>query len=430
MPEHKIFEISRDSDFFKEVLDFGRGILRLKNEFAEKAKGSGLPIQQDSALQDALSDYKREKTQELGMDYAVICIEDRNPQAYPRAYEHKPVIYGSSFQVMENGTPKNQSKFFLYSPIGHNGDFFHPEGVRLVTDKNEEERINGLLFAGGWSDPSFRFFDRFPVGVPIPEDYERPDVHNHQPYAHAKLTFLLGGQSQDFVNNYKQRLEDFQQKTSDAMACLKGIVVNDLRSDILGRIEPGEDYYLGMSMSGKELSFSIRLEGRNDIMMAGQPIPLSDNMHFSVQATEQRYEYKVIPKSDTKQGRELERSIDVIPPRPSLGDYNALIGDFTFEQNDVDRLLGADGRTPMLRDLQGYDVLVYNTDDTSASDFCPEGCIRLPPSIYFWLEQDRQDAQMGVSAPPAPEVLIQELSDFSNVKKLDYTLDDHGTFEL
>ncbi len=402
-------------------MDMGRGIKRLKSEFAEKTKGANLPMQHNPELEDALSDYNQKMTHELGMNYAVTCVQDDNPQANPRAYEHKPVIYGTSFKTMEDGKPKYETRFFLYSPVGYDGDFFHPEGAPMVTDEDEEEKINGMLFAGGWTDPAFRFFDRFPVGVALPDDYVRSTTQQKQsPYSHAQQAFLIGGRSLDLVNDYKGRLNNYEQKTSGAITCLNDIVMNDLRNEILKHIEPDEGYYANISMKGKDMSMSVRLEGKNNMMMAGQSIPLEDNIHFGMQATEYSHEYKVQPKSDTKQGRALARAIDDVPVKPSLADYDEFVGDFPFEENDVDRLLGIDGRTPMLQNIQGYDVLIYKTDDTNASDFCPDGCSRLSPSIYFWLEQDRQDAQMGISPPPAPKILLQELSDFSNSSQLGY----------
>ncbi len=426
MPEHKIFKIDKESEFFESIMDMGRGIKRLKNEFAQKTAGANLPVQHTPQLEDILSDYNKKKTSELGMDHAVICVQDDNPQAYPRAYEHKPVIFGTAYQTMESGKPKNVTEFFLFSPVGYDGDYFQPDGLQMVTDEQEEKKIGQMLFAEGWTDPAFRFFDRSPVGVALPNDYERPIDQPEQPYkSHAKQTYLVGGATLDLIDDYKDRLKDHGQKTSDAIERLKSIVMNDLKEEISGIIDHKDDYYANISVQGNDMFLSVRMEGKSQMMMAGQPIALKDNAHFDVQEGQYNHEYKVVPKIQTEQGKALSDAISAIPVRPSLGDYDELVADFPFEENDIDRILGTNGHTPLLQNIQGYDVLIYNTDDTEDSAFCPDGCTQLSPAIYFWLEKDRQDMQMGISPPPAPESLLQELSDFSNSTRLGYQPGDH-----
>lgn len=415
MVDFKIYKLDPDGALYKGLLSMGSEIIQIKHDFQKQAMGENLPAIKDHVLDDALKTFKNQKKQSLGLDHTVIAVKNDNPQSYPRAYEHKPVIYGVSNvkKSADDGAMKNHIDLYLYAPIGYDGDYFIPDGARLIDDEKERELVDGMLFAGGWSDP-LTFFNRSPVGVDVPDDYiafEAGDTPKHD--AHAKLCFFVQGETAEIIDDYKDRLALYDQKTGDVMRRVKSIVENDLRPILMPKVEGDSGYYVNMSLNDQDMKISVRRNGSNEFMMAGQPIDLDDNDFFTVSAAGHSHEYNISPNLKTKQGRELADAFAAIPLRPSLSDYDMLLADFPIEEKQFDAMFGIDGHVPMLREMQGYDVLVYNTDDTAGNSFCPHGCLQLPPSIFFWLDEDRVDLETGILPPPAPKVLIDELRDLA-----------------
>lgn len=85
----------------------------------------------------------------------------------PRAYKAWPTICRN---------PVNEDCFYVFSPIGYNNQsYMPPQGTPLFGKK--EENVNGLLFAGGHTDPEYVFLP-YDEGVPLPDDYD-PDTSIH-----------------------------------------------------------------------------------------------------------------------------------------------------------------------------------------------------------------------------------------------------------
>tara|TARA_R110002072_G_scaffold179978_1_gene336102 strand:+ start:74 stop:1372 length:1299 start_codon:yes stop_codon:yes gene_type:complete len=431
MVDFKIYKLDPDGALYKGLLSMGSEIIQIKNDFQKQAQGASLPAIKDPALDDALNTLKNQKTQSLGLDHTVIAVTNDNPQSYPRAYEHKPVIYGTSYATKsaDGGAMKKHLDLYLYAPIGYDGDHFVPDGARLIDDEKECEAVGGRLFAGGWSDP-LTFFNRSPVGVAVPDDYIAFEV-GEPPHrgSHAKLCFLVQGETAEIVDDYKDRMALYDQKTDDVMHRVKSIVENDLRSIIMPKIKGDSGYYVNMSLNDQGMQISVRRNGANEFMMAGQPIDLDDNDFFTVSAAAHSHEYNISPNLKTKQGRELADAFAAIPLRPSLSDYDMLLADFPIEEKQFDAMFGINGHVPMLREIQGHDILVYNTDDTAVNGFCPQGSLQLPPSIFFWLDDDRADRQMDISPPPAPNALMDELRDLASQSDKGFDPDHALSFE-
>jgi hypothetical protein len=431
MVDFKIYKLDKEGALYKGLLQMGSDIVKLKQDFQEQSKGANLPVQNRPVLDDALNTLKNEKTHILGMDHTVIAVKNDNPQSFPRAYEHKPVIYGSSYatQSGDGGGMKNHLDLYLFAPVGYDGDHFIPDGARLIDDKKEYDAVGSQLFAGGWSEPSVRFFDRSPVGVDVPNDYipfeKSDDSYRH---SHAKLCFLVQGETAEIIDDYKDHMKFYDQKTGDVMSRVKSIIENDLRDVLMPKVGGDSGYYVNMLLNEKNMQISVRRNGANEFMAAGQPIDLEDNRFFTVARANNSNEYDITPNMKTPEGADLSKLFEAIPARPSLSDYSELLADFPIEEKQFDSLLGINGHVPTLRDVQGHDVLVYNTDETEGNGFCPEGCIQLPPSVFFWLEDDRADEQIGISPPPAPKALIDELKDIAS--KNDNGFDPNQTLSI
>lgn len=85
----------------------------------------------------------------------------------PRAYKAWPTICRD---------PIKEDRFYVFSPVGYDGQTYMPHKGTLLIGRNEEN-INGLLFAGGHSDPEYVFLPK-DEGTALPEDYD-PETSIH-----------------------------------------------------------------------------------------------------------------------------------------------------------------------------------------------------------------------------------------------------------
>lgn len=80
----------------------------------------------------------------------------------PRAYKAWPTICRN---------PIKDDIYYVFSPVGYDGSTYMPhQGVLLIGKK--EHNINGLLFAGGHTDPEYIFMPN-DEGTALPADYDQ-----------------------------------------------------------------------------------------------------------------------------------------------------------------------------------------------------------------------------------------------------------------
>jgi hypothetical protein len=97
----------------------------------------------------------------LGLESPVVCV-DHYLNGLPRAYKSFP---------QTRIHPHKDGVFFMYSPIGYNGDYFVPKGATPATP--------GEIAALAHSEPESVIAFSSDIGTDIPADYD-PAASNHR----------------------------------------------------------------------------------------------------------------------------------------------------------------------------------------------------------------------------------------------------------
>ncbi len=414
MQSHKIYKLDPEGETYQAVIEMEEAIRALHRDFYTEARGAGwkkLAVQ----LTDKVADWDIRRIEDTGQTHPVIQVKDDEPQGFPRAYAHFPQVYATEFKYKDapdNGAQKYD--LYMYAPVGYDGDHFAPEDARLIDDKREEQWVGNALFAGGWSDP-ISCFSLQARGVGVPDDYVKPEgqPQGYVP-AHDKACFVALGETRAQLDDFEARQGAYQSAADDVMRRVDSIIKNDLGDMIRDQIDVMEEFYMNWSYAPSDeaegktaFQISVRQSGNVEPMQGGQPLTLSDNDFFIVQAGHSRGEYNITPNLNTPQGQALAEVFDAVPPKPSLSDYPDLVADFPFTEEGYDAMLGVNGQVPRVQEFQGHKVLIYNTDDADYDGFCPPDSIALPAALYIWLNKDDEDARMGIEPPPAADELAK-----------------------
>lgn len=108
----------------------------------------------------------KESYEGLGQLSPVIRIRHYD-EGYPRAYLSRPMVCAHPF---------HNDQFYMYAPVGYNGDIFKPADA-IELNEEDAEKIGQGLFAGGWCDPAYLLVSQ-DSGTAIPSDYD-PETSFH-----------------------------------------------------------------------------------------------------------------------------------------------------------------------------------------------------------------------------------------------------------
>lgn len=319
--------------------------------------------------------------QATGLDKPVVKVQ-QDPGMFSRAYETYPHIFLS---------PERKPRFFMYVPVGHDGDHFVPQDAVLHTGA-AERNIGSLLFAGGWLGNA-PIFDRVERGVALPHGIavrnaaaaeSTPGFGNLTEYA-----CLARGTSLSAIVDYEQRMAVYDTQLSAAMAAVKTAV--EATFPQLAKAYPHLDgFYVNMSArygtaagSKPAINFSVRVAG-------GAPVPAVAGSAFTPVVVDMN-EYEIVPRTDTPEGRALDAVLQSVPvARPSIEDYPAL------------RL---NGLWPQISTHGAYKILRYFGPADIASARPPADTQPFDTAALRWLLNDDTDRRRGVQPPPqSPEL--------------------------
>lgn len=322
-----------------------------------------------------------------------------NPNGkFHRAYARFPDIVAA---------PTKEPEFYMYVPVDYKGRHFVPEGAKLL-NKQETDRAGDLLFAGGWlgNGPILKRED---AGVAIPADFDpKTDRVQKGDARYAKMHhryFKAEGESLAFVEDYDRRRAAVSASFQALCDHVRAILPEMQRSGVFKGV-PGEGYnpsfMMGRDADGRpELEFSVRAEGRHNIMMGGQPVALASNDYFDI-GKDRNGRDALVPHTRTPQAKVIYDLVQAIPNEPSYADYPALI--YPEDIKPVDQInswIGA-SRLPVVRKLPEGVFLDYRVNKGDKVDFTPPGAIEIPAQAFLWAEADKEDRNRGLTPPPRP----------------------------
>ena len=313
-----------------------------------------------------------------GLHQAAIQIREM-PDSYPRAYLEYPQIFLS---------PEKSPRYFMYAPIDYKGDFFKPQDALAVTDKKQERAIGELLFAGGWLGNA-PLIDMQRQGTALPKEYQAlmSDTFSSAAKKSDILCFIAAGRSLAIVHEYEAAKASYDAAVSK--------MFEDVRVMVESAYPPGtdkSDVYVNMSYSehkrdgansGIEISVGSRRAG-------GNRVPMPENPHYNLSG-----DY-IFFRDDTQEGRVLKALCGAVPKRPDISDYA--------------ELRTKNGKSPQLRSLGAYQVLVYSVPEKAHHMIVPPDSYPLPARVVEWLREDENDNRIGIKPPPMPKEVANALA--------------------
>ena len=434
MQEHVIYKLEHNGIAYNAVQSVHQSVVQMARDF-ERAAQKPTRKSIETELVKRISD--SELIEHSGLSSPVIEVNEKI-QNYPRAYNVVPQVYQTNYKYKDatDNSPDGKPELYMFCPIGHDGDHFVPQDARLIDDEKEEKFIGGVLFAGGWNTPS-SYFTLNKRGVDVPNDYDPPEENTEHFYtSHLSQCFIAQGLTLDFIEDYNERSEKHDASVKNVVDELQRITSEELQEQFNVQIPQGEGYYMNSSVHSNapnEYHISIRRNGDIDAMSAGQPLEIKSNNFFIAEETNSS-EYRVIANTATNEGKKLNTLLNSVPEKPSLAEYPDLVGDMPFKENEFDSLLGVNGNIPSLDTFEGHFLLRYNTDDITNTEFCPPDAVPVPSEVFHWLRADREDRQMGVTPPPQPEALKDDIRalasviDRDNFDDLYLQSDDHNNY--
>ncbi len=414
MRESLIYKLDYNGKSYRFVMAVHRAILKMAKDFrAVSQKFSKIEIEKELAQQ--ISKLDRDIIDNSGLSFPVIEVIE-NIQSYPRAYQLFPKVYvnGTEFRYSRDNYPKNEAELYMDCPVGYNGKYFIPSDARLIDDEKEKLYISNLLFGAYSSSPSF--FSPVKRGVALPDDYICCDNNDMQQIydGHYWKCYLALGDSLEMVKDYKRRMDTYSKAINELVTELRRIIDEEINEQFISQIEVGNGYYMNFSASQnngeKNITISVRKDDKINFMNNGQVLEIKNNDFFIV-GEEKAGEYRINPNRNTKSGRELAKYFDNVILRPCLSDYPELMANMKFTPRMFDRKLGINGQIPLLRELEGNFVFIYNTDNLEYSEYTPPDSIEIPAHICRWLIADEEDIELGIIPPPQPEGLKNDVID-------------------
>lgn len=344
-----------------------------------------------------------EVLEHTGLHAGTTCVREK-AQHFPRAYKKFPDIFLS---------PLNPPDYYMYVPTDYKGRHFVPADARLL-DKKEEERVGNLLFAGGWLGNA-PLVSTPENGIKTPEDFIPQTVFEPEEWNQNDLVcFLAKGRSLDIIHDLEARTAVWQKKLDAARAAIKQEVKKTL-PQLLASLPPGEEVNINASYSYRsgevpQLTLSIQLRGTQNIFAAGQTIPPLPSPAFHL--VPRGYgEYIVTARTDTPEGVAFAKWVDDIPSTPWLGDCPELFAPFKIKEDSLTTMLGLNGTVPRTATHAENVFLIYNASaETPRESFCPTDAIPCPAEIYYWLQDDEADRNLGNTPPPMPKEVAEFLS--------------------
>lgn len=342
---------------------------------------------------------KRENPEMLaatGLLSPAVCVYQAGPSC-PRSYVEYPAIIAS---------PQKAPRFFIYAPVDYKGNHFVPPDAKRL-DAKEQAAADSLLFAGGWLGNG-PLLDMGKTGTALPADY------SHVPSAAASFNdknrsyrcYIARGESLKIVEDFNRRKSDYDARVTEAFDR-----VRDLAQALFPQVRaaldsPDEELNVSMmygehnkdgDRSGVELTIRKKW---------GEAVAMPENPHFTTDSKGHMYF-----RTDTPEGRALKEWFDAMPARPGLSDYPRLHAAFSFERDDIDKMIGVNGIVPQALQFGHYTVLRYNTAAGDETPFCPPDALPLSTAAYMWLDADKSDANMGITPPPMPREIAQMLGE-------------------
>jgi hypothetical protein len=263
------------------------------------------------------------------------------------------------------------------------------------------------------------------AGVATPADFMPHSADykaSFQPESRQQRCFIPGGESLAAIEDCDRREAEWKAALERACTHINKVIGQQV-PELLKTLPAGEGvrisatYTYGGSYGKKtQLLVSGSMTGAASIMNAGKRVELLQNNHCRLE----RYhggDYKVISRRDTPEGKELAKLVRAIPPRPELADYPVLHADFHFQPGQIEQMVGANGVVPRIWDIAPYRVLVYNSDDSVKSDFCPRGARPISTAVFEWLKSDQGDRNMGITPPPMPDEVRQAIGAMPKLSK-------------
>jgi hypothetical protein len=370
--------------------------------------------QVNTGMMQKLQDERPDLMKACGLDKPITKVQT-GIDAYPRAYVSWPEAYSTFMGA--------NSEYFMYVPVGHDGSHFEPEDGVLL-DAQGVNRAGNLLWAGGWQDNA-PFAHRPDVGIDLPASFDPKSEHVQERNALADentaiRAFKVAGDSlaamqdlrrrekaySDAVNALFEHVKDMAPKTADLPARK-------------GKSARTADIYANLSLSedddGKPVvRISLRLEGKGDIMEAGQPVPVKDTEGYIVSSGAQYGEYEIVPNLNSEAGkkfRDLLDSPDII--RTDIRNYPVLR--YPADPGVSAQFQAAAAKNfagfPVQRTFGGDEYLIYRVARDDNPDLPgPKGAIPVSPQAFNWLEADASDRMRGIASPPIPKDIADELA--------------------
>lgn len=386
----------------------------------KKPQSSGLV----SEIQNSWSGFYRTLHQNLQTDHPDVLrdtgllspatVVSKGHDALPRAYIEYPMIFLS---------PERNPRFFMYCPIDYKGQHFTPQGARQIKGK-EESHIGNLLFAGGHlgNAPVFHLEK---AGADTPADYKPPrrgritDEFERVRLQNTHACFIAGGRSLEIIGEIEGYDRIFEQRCNKVIALIKAAARKQF-PELLKSLPAGETLYINSSYGygghhgrGVEFDISVRQSGKINLMAGGQPVKLLDTPYFT--ATSKNGEYTITPRADTAEGRKIASAFRMVPQKKFVQDYKELQADFIPVSDQIGKMLGTDQPFPRIHRLEGLPFLVYGAKVKEKINFCPSGAVRVSTALYQWLKADEGDRTMGISPPPRPPSITNELERLQQV---------------
>lgn len=299
---------------------------------------------------------------------------------FARAYETYPAIFLS---------PEASPRYFMFAPVGPEGQNFIPADAVLLTGK-AEQRVGDLLFAGGWLGNA-PLVERAEKGVaapdasPVQSSFKAAAARSA---ADTQAFYIAAGRSLALVEDYARRQAEYRAREEEAMRALRQSIEKAFPAL---RRAYGADQRFSINMTSGERRLAQADTGLSFTVMTDQmsvPMPRTPAFHVVVPNPLRPHEYTVRTRNDTAAGRALGKILLAIPAqRPALADEPAL---------------KISGTAPSLVDINGYKVLSYFFQRKVNAKAAPAGGIFVPQAVARWLMDDDSDRRRGVTPPPMP----------------------------
>lgn len=331
-------------------------------------------------LMAELQDSDPDVLQQTGLTTpSYVVLEERG--AEPRCYSEYPAIFTS---------PEEKPRYFMYVPVAYNGKEFVPTDARLI-EGPEKQSIGDLLFAGGWlGNAPLVVIER--AGLVLPEDFKPTSQDKLRDSFNAQgHSYLLSGKAIDQIKSYKKTLETHSASVNKAFDATRLLIaqIYDAQEGI--EIESGD---IGIMFGHHLVDLNKSISGIEINMKSGLPqMPPNDYFKISI-INNSHY---ITFRDDTNAGKTYREMVEVIlKPRPEIKDF-----------------IKTSGPSPILIEQGGKYLLKYFEKPNQL----PTGLKPISRELLNWIRADERDRNGGVTPPPMPQKLWQELSDnFERIK--------------